>query len=412
MTTSASASQSSSRRRRERDAFSDKEAAKMLGIPVTKLYRICEFFDADRTDSWELIEGEFFESEPGQAKKRRFYEEGVMAIAKYLEETEGGSFLTRLKEFFTHHRARVTRALVQRRIIQVTQDRSSLVIRGDLVFLQQRSVVRVLGTNGKGMAGALRRIEESASLDGAEGLEIDLHFAHVEEVEGRHWSQRGIARLARTMQEKGRITKARMAWVQAVADVAEDCFAVQRKVLESHEARVKAAMEKARQGQGLRRHPEEAQPFRSPADRTGSPPSHRRCHPPRSSRPRGQPAGDQLLGEGVNGADLLGIRLVGLAVETNGLQIGGGGNSPGPRRPVTDRQGQQGGGGQSPGRSRHPPDCKLRNADQPANAQQAREAQDPSCNTPQRSRGQRGAPVLPPIHQHNASRFTPRQPRR
>ena len=77
-----------------------------------------------------------------------------MAIATYLEETEGGSFLAKLKEFFTQHRARVTRALVQRRIIQVSQDRSALVIRGDLVFLQQRSVVRVLGTNGKGMVEA------------------------------------------------------------------------------------------------------------------------------------------------------------------------------------------------------------------------------------------------------------------
>lgn len=162
MTTPTSTPSSGSRRRRERDAFSDKEAAKMLGIPVTKLYRICEFFDSDPDDAWDLIEGEFFEYEPGQARKRRFYEEGVMAIAKYLEEAEGGSFLARLKEFFTHHRARVTRALVQRRIIQVTQDRSTLVIRGDLVFLQQRSVVRVLGTNAKGMVGAVRRIDEES----------------------------------------------------------------------------------------------------------------------------------------------------------------------------------------------------------------------------------------------------------
>jgi hypothetical protein len=247
MTTTPSTAKNSTGRRRERDAFSDKEAAKMLGIPVSKLYRICDFFDADPDDPWDLTEGDFFEYEPGQARKRRFYEEGVMAIAKYLEETEGGGFLARLKEFFTHHRARVTRALVQRRIIQVTQDRSSLVIRGDLVFLQQRSVVRVLGTNGKGMSGTLRRIdEESSGLDGAEGLEIDVHFADFEDAEGRHWSQRGIARLARTMQERGRITKARKAWVKAVADVAEDCFEVQRKVLESHEARVKAAMTRAR----------------------------------------------------------------------------------------------------------------------------------------------------------------------
>ena len=240
------------RRQRERDAFSDQETAKMLGIPVTKLYRICDFFDAVADDPWELTEGEFFEYEPGQARKRRFYEEGVMAIATYLEETEGGSFLAKLKEFFTHHRARVTRALVQRRIIQVTQDRSALVIRGDLVFLQQRLVVRVLGTNGKGMAGTVRRIqEESAGLEGAEGLEIDVHFADIDSNENRghehrHWSQRGIARLARTMQDRGRITKARKAWVKAVAVVAEDCFEVQRKMLESHEARVRAAMDRAR----------------------------------------------------------------------------------------------------------------------------------------------------------------------
>jgi hypothetical protein len=242
---------STSRSQRDRDAFSDKDAAKMIGIPLSKLYRVCDFFDEDPNDSWHLTEGEFFEYEPGQARKRRFYEEGMMAIAKYLEETEGSSFLAKIKEFFTHHRARVTRALVQRRIVQVTQDRSALVIRGDLVFLQQRSVVRVLGTNGKGMAGTIRRIqEESAGLEGAEGLEVDVHFADIDGSDSRHWSQRGIVRLAKTMQNKGKITKARKAWVKAVADVAEDCFQVQRKVLESHEARVKAAKERVRKKAG------------------------------------------------------------------------------------------------------------------------------------------------------------------
>lgn len=244
---SRSPSQDRPRRRRERDSFSYEEAAKVLGISKKKLNQICDFFDSDSDDEWDLAEGESFEYEPGQAGKRRFYEEGLMAIAKYLEEVEGGNFLARLKEFFTHHRARVTRALVQRRIIQVTQDRSALVIRGDLVFLQQRSVVRVLGTNGKGMAGALRRIEEESSgLDGAESLEKDVHFSDFDDLPGRHWSQRGISRLARTMYEKGRITKARKAWVKAVADVAEDCFEVQRKALQSHESLVRAAKERAR----------------------------------------------------------------------------------------------------------------------------------------------------------------------
>lgn len=170
-----------------------------------------------------------------------------MAIARYLEEAEGGSFLARLKEFLTHHRARVTRALVQRRIVQVTQDRAALEIRGQLVFLEQRSVIRVLGTNGRGLNGAVRRIaDEGASLDGAEPLRIGVDFAEIAGKEQRHWSQRGIVRLARTMHEKGRITKARRAWVKAVADVAEDCFAVQRKLLESHDARVRATKDRVR----------------------------------------------------------------------------------------------------------------------------------------------------------------------
>ena len=234
--------------KRSRDAFSFQETARILGISAKKLDSICKFFDAHDDDDWELIEGEFFEYEPGQARSRRFYEEGVMALAKYLEEKEGGSILAKIHEFFTHHRVRVTRTLVKRRIIQVTQDRSTIQIRGDLVFLEQRSVVRILGTNGKGMAGTITRIqEESSGLEGAEGLEIGVHFDSFENKDQRHWSQRGIVRLAKTMNDKGKITKARKAWVKAVSEVAEECFEVQRKLLESHEARVKAAKEKVRQ---------------------------------------------------------------------------------------------------------------------------------------------------------------------
>ena len=122
--------------KRLRDLFSFHETARILGITPKKLDSICSFFDSSDDDEWDLIEGESFEYEPGQAKSRRFYEEGVMAIAKYLEELEGGSLLSKIKEFFTHHRARVTRTLVKRRIIQVTQDRSTLEIRGDLLFLE------------------------------------------------------------------------------------------------------------------------------------------------------------------------------------------------------------------------------------------------------------------------------------
>ena len=233
--------------KRLRDSLSFAETAKSLGITVRKLDRICQFFDQDKEDEWELIEEEHFEYEPGQAGKRRFYEEGAMAIAKYLEETEGGNILARIYEFFTRHRASERRAQVNQLIVQVTQDRGSVEIRGDLIFLEQRSVIRVLGTNGKGIAGAIRRIDqESADLEGAEGLEVGVHFDSFEGRDQRCWSQRGIARLARSMYEKGRITKPRKAWVKAVADVAEPCLEGTRKQLESYESRVRTAKEQAR----------------------------------------------------------------------------------------------------------------------------------------------------------------------
>jgi hypothetical protein len=76
----------------------------------------------------------------------------------------------------------------------------------------------------KGMAGTVQRIQKkSAGLDGAKGLEndvhfIDVHFADVDGNDSRLWSQLAIVRLARTMHDKGPITKARKAWVKAAKE--------------------------------------------------------------------------------------------------------------------------------------------------------------------------------------------------
>ena len=81
----------------------------------------------------------------------------------------------------------------------------------------------------KGMAGTVQRIQKkSAGLDGAKGLEIDVHlidvhlidvhFADVDGNDSRHWSQLAIVCLARTMHNKGPITKARKAWVMAAKE--------------------------------------------------------------------------------------------------------------------------------------------------------------------------------------------------
>lgn len=53
----------------------------------------------------------------------------------------------------------------------MTQDRSALAIRGELMFLEKRAVIRVLGINGRGLHGTVGRIvDDGAGLDGAEPL--------------------------------------------------------------------------------------------------------------------------------------------------------------------------------------------------------------------------------------------------
>ena len=50
----------------------------------------------------------------------------MMAILKYREEKEDINCPDKLNEFFPHRRARVTQAFVQRRIIQVSQERHAV----------------------------------------------------------------------------------------------------------------------------------------------------------------------------------------------------------------------------------------------------------------------------------------------
>ena len=75
-----------------RDLLTDRETAKLLKIKINTLYKMVDFFDKYDDDEWDLIEGEHFEyvQRRGERQERRFTEEGVEALAKYLEgENEG-----------------------------------------------------------------------------------------------------------------------------------------------------------------------------------------------------------------------------------------------------------------------------------------------------------------------------------
>jgi hypothetical protein len=225
------------------DLMSAEETAAILRITLRKLYQICGKFDARDDDQWDLIEGEHFEWLSKTKRQRQFYEEGAMAIAKYLQETAKAKPITGLIdeviESFTQRRKHTRQMLVRRRVISEVKELNEVIVHGSLVFLDRPRVIRILATNGKGLNAAARREQENYSLLGREPMEEGVHFDTVDNVQ--YWSQRGLVRIAQNMTEN-LSQKSRKAWTEAVAEVYEDAIEQQRKYLDSFEAKVQKAM--------------------------------------------------------------------------------------------------------------------------------------------------------------------------
>ncbi|MBE9182610.1 hypothetical protein IQ268_29095 [Oculatella sp. LEGE 06141] len=227
---------------RKHDLMSAEETAQILGIQLKRLYSICKTFDARDDDQWDLAEGEHFEWLSRTIGTRRFYEEGAMAIAKYIQEVDTAGrlagFVDAVVEKITNRRKRTRQMLVRRRVILEVKDLDDLVVRGNLVFVKRPRAIGFLDTNGKGLNAAARREQQNYALSGREPMEKGVHFDTVEDVE--YWSQRGLVRIAQNMSEN-LSQKSRRAWTEAVAEVYEDAIEQQRKYLDSFDAKVQKA---------------------------------------------------------------------------------------------------------------------------------------------------------------------------
>lgn len=230
--------------------LSDEETARILNIKRNKLYSICNFFDRNKDDEWDLIEGEHFEWVRKDVGKRKFYEAGAIAIAKYLQETESQGLLSGLietvREAFTHRRKKIRRHLVRRQVnIEFSRlDDASII--NELVFLERPKVIRILGTNGKGINASIRRIRDNDDLEGQQQLEPDKHFRNLENIQ--YWSQVGIAGIAQDMSQnhKRRSRYSRKAWTDAVFEEIDNAIRERRKYLESFDSRVRKAKDQAK----------------------------------------------------------------------------------------------------------------------------------------------------------------------
>lgn len=238
-----------------RDLLSDRETAKILGKRVNSLYKIVDAFDANPDDEWELIEGEHFEftgapiaSENGK-RARRFTEEGIEAIARYIEAKEKSGILDWFRDKLFQAKQKRKQLLVSRRITQEFMEMNGeLVIQGDLAFVSRKTTVGILQTNYKGLNNSWERLRLSGTEEGEEGLEQYKDFLESEE-RTLLISQRGIARVARDMRQNSKITKARQAWIEAVGDVVEDCFKSEIRYLTQG---VDEAIKRAKRAAGYR----------------------------------------------------------------------------------------------------------------------------------------------------------------
>ncbi len=230
-----------------RDLLTDKETAKILGKRIDSLYKVVDEFDKYDDDEWELNEGEHFEfvSKRGVLKERRFYEEGVEALARYYEQDQTG-ILSMVIEVLTHRKRRRKRMLVSRRITQELIESKGLVeTRGELAFVNKSTTIKILQTNGIGLKNSVNRLMTSDSLDGQEGLELEKHFL-LSEKEEPIWSQKGLASIAVDMRNNSSISKSRKAWVEAVGEVVEDCFKAEVKRITSAPKRIDEAIARAK----------------------------------------------------------------------------------------------------------------------------------------------------------------------
>ena len=238
-----------------RELLTDKETAKILRKTRATLYKTVDFFDSRDDDEWELIEGEHFEFVRGgdpRYRPRRFTEEGVEALARFYEEKHKISIIDSVLDALFQRRKRRKRMLVSRRI---TQEFIEAVpppeIKGELAFVQRKTTINILQTNGKGFNNSEERLFQAGTLEGQEGLEIDKHFALNEDSE-KLWSQKGIASIAVDMSQNSRITKARKAWVDAVGEVVEDCFKTEVKRISAAPLRIENAIDAAKKSAGYR----------------------------------------------------------------------------------------------------------------------------------------------------------------
>ena len=224
--------------------ITSKELAKALDIKEEKLYEICEFFDSDPDDDWELAEGLHFKW--GAYKARIFSYEGAVEICNYLEENQQNrSFFANFKRWFLQKDKQLKGLMVSKRIEEVVARPGQIIFEGGRAFLHPRSCRHIIGL-GRRQDVLNRTFKELVQNENTEieppRIGYDFHESDTNE---RYFSGSGLASIGKQLSV--RFThKHRRAWAEVVSVYAPKALGYIEKQVAEREKRIAKAMNRVK----------------------------------------------------------------------------------------------------------------------------------------------------------------------
>ncbi|MGJ3251563.1 MAG: hypothetical protein ACFE0J_10585 [Elainellaceae cyanobacterium] len=221
-----------------------KELADALDITPDRLIDICEFFDSDPDDDWELIKGLHFEH--GSYGARVFSAEGAVEICNYLEANQKERpLLQRWKRWLLQRDRRLKGLMVAKHIQEISQLKGQIVFRNSRAFLGPRACREVLGlgTRQDILNRTFREVQRSENTE-IEPLKIDSDFFN-DEQDIRYLSRSGLASVSKHLGIR-LSQKHRQEWVKVVADYAPPALETIEKYEADREKRIKKVMDRVR----------------------------------------------------------------------------------------------------------------------------------------------------------------------
>jgi len=225
--------------------ITDKELAEALEVTVDRLLDICDFFDADPDDDWELIKGVHFER--GPLGSRVFSPEGAVEICHYLEHNQAERpLLKRWKRWLLQRDRKLKGLMVAKQIQEISSlGNGQIIFRSDRAFLAPRACREVLGLGRRQdiLNRTFAEIQRRENTE-IEPMQIEVDFL-LNEAEEKYLSRLGLASVGKQLGV--RLTQRhRQEWVKVVAEYAPKALTA----LEKHEAdkhqRIAKAMERVR----------------------------------------------------------------------------------------------------------------------------------------------------------------------